>query len=193
MEQIVTALRERLLRATAALEEAGVPYAVIGGNAVAAWVARVDDSWVRGTADVDLLLRRADFEKAKTALAAAGFLYRHAAGIDMFLDGPECKARHGVHVIFAGEKVRPEYPVASPDVDESVVAVPYSEESLPLPPRRILNLEALVRMKLTSHRDKDKTHVRDMIAVGLVDESWCARLPAELSERLRFLLEHPED
>lgn len=38
----VQRVRERLLRATAALEAAGVPYAVVGGNAVAAWVARVD-------------------------------------------------------------------------------------------------------------------------------------------------------
>ena len=42
MIQAVEAVRERALRATAALAAAGVPYAVIGGNAVAAWVARVD-------------------------------------------------------------------------------------------------------------------------------------------------------
>ena len=27
-------------------------------------------------------------------------------------------------------------------------------------------------MKLTSFRDKDRTHLRDLISVGLVDESW---------------------
>ena len=42
----------------ALLEEAGVPYAVIGGNAVAAWVSRVDKAAVRNTQDVDILLRR---------------------------------------------------------------------------------------------------------------------------------------
>ena len=36
--QAVDKVRERLLRATAALEKAGMAYAVIGGNAVAAWV-----------------------------------------------------------------------------------------------------------------------------------------------------------
>ena len=35
----VEKVRERLSRAAAALEKAGVPYAVIGGNAVAALVA----------------------------------------------------------------------------------------------------------------------------------------------------------
>jgi hypothetical protein len=36
---------------------AGPPYDVIGGNAVAAWVSRVDDSVVRYTLDAELLLR----------------------------------------------------------------------------------------------------------------------------------------
>ena len=42
MVRAVEMVRERLLRSTAALEAAGVPYAVIGGNAVAAWVSKVD-------------------------------------------------------------------------------------------------------------------------------------------------------
>src|SRR5438128_11750032 len=95
----VEKVRNRLLRATAALEKAGVAYAVIGGNAVAAWVGKVDQSAVRFTQDVDLLIRRADFEAVKAALAPAGFIYRHAARIDMFLDGPHAKARAAVRVI----------------------------------------------------------------------------------------------
>src|SRR2546421_12814358 len=107
-ERMVTAVekvRERLRRAARALEQAGVPYAVVGGNAVAAWVSEVDEAAVRNTQDVDVLLRRADLERAKEALAAAGFIYRHAASIDMFLDGPGAKARDAVHIVFAGEKV----------------------------------------------------------------------------------------
>src|SRR5205809_7330172 len=80
--------RERLDRAAAALQQAGVPYAVVGGNAVAAWVSRVDEAAVRNTQDVDILLRRADLPAATAALEQAGFVYRHAASIDMFLDGP---------------------------------------------------------------------------------------------------------
>jgi len=53
-------VRQRLLRATAALESAGVPYAVVGGHAVAAWVSRIDESATRGTQDVDILVRRED-------------------------------------------------------------------------------------------------------------------------------------
>ena len=39
MVEAVQAVRERSLRATAALERAGIPYAMAGGNAVAAWVS----------------------------------------------------------------------------------------------------------------------------------------------------------
>lgn len=182
MVRAVEKVRERLLRSTAALDAAGVPYAVIGGNAVGAWVATIDEAAVRNTQDVDILLRREDLDKARAALEAAGFVYRHSAGIDMFLDGPSAKARDAVYVIFENEKVRPAYSLAAPFVQES--------ERLNL--FRVLQLESLLKMKLTSFRDKDRTHVRDMIGVGLVDASWLTRLPEELAERLKQLLDTPE-
>lgn len=182
MIRAVEKVRERLERATAALEQAGVSYAVVGGNAVAAWVSRVDEAAVRNTQDVDILLRRADLLAAIAALEQAGFVYRHAASIDMFLDGENAKARDAVHVVFASEKVRPEYALPAPDVAESEVSAAY----------RVLNLEALVRMKLTSYRRKDQVHVLDLIGVGLVDETWLPRLPDELAQRLQELLENPD-
>src|SRR5438105_1433180 len=106
MIRAVEKVRQGLTRAVQALEAAGVPYAVVGGNAVAAWVARVDEAAVRNTQDVDLLLRRDDLGAAQTALSAAGFIHRHVKGIDMFLDGPNAKARDAVHIVYAGEKVR---------------------------------------------------------------------------------------
>src|SRR5207237_2291504 len=116
MIRAVEKVRERLLRATSALEKAGVPYAVVGGNAIASWVSAVDEAAVRNTQDVDLLLRRADLDATTAALAQAGFIRRHVAGIELFLDGPKAKARDAVHVIFSGEKVRPEYVLPAPDV-----------------------------------------------------------------------------
>jgi hypothetical protein len=181
MIRAVEKVRERLLRATAALEKAGVPYAVVGGNAVAAWVSRIDEAAVRNTQDVDLLLRRSDLDAAAAAMAQAGFIHRHVAGIDLFLDGPQAKARDAVHVVFAGEKVRPEYFLAAPDVSESEPSTSF----------RVLTLDALVRMKLTSFRDKDRTHLRDLLDVGLIDSTWCARLPPELAPRLQELLDNP--
>ena len=184
-ERMVTAVekvRQRLRRAAEALETAGIPYAVAGGNAVAAQVSEVDEAAVRNTQDVDILIRRADLEQVKEALGKAGFVYRHAAGIDMFLDGPGAKARDAVHIVFAGEKVREEYLLPAPDVDDS----------RPSTTGQVLNLDALLRMKLTSFRRKDQVHVLDLIAVGLVDASWPSRLPSELAERLQQLLDDPD-
>lgn len=180
MVRAVEKVRDRLRRATATLEEAGIPYAVVGGNAVAYWVATVDEAAVRNTQDVDLLIRREDLEAAKVAMAAAGFIYRHVKGIDMFLDGPGAKARDAVHLLYSGEPVRPG-DVASPGVGESI----------PPPPYRVLKLEALLRMKLTAYRDKDRTHIRDLIEVELIDESWPTRFPDPLADRLRAILDTP--
>jgi hypothetical protein len=182
MIRAVEKVRERLQRAAAALASAGVPYAVAGGNAVAAWVSRVDEAAVRNTQDVDILLRRSDLDAATAALSKVGFVYRHVSGIDMFLDGPNAKARDAVHIVLAGEKVRPHYAAPAPDVTEA--------EDAPL--FRILTLDALVRMKLTSFRDKDRVHLRDMMEVGLIDETWRAKLPAELGGRLQEIIDHPE-
>src|SRR5437773_1869407 len=108
MVRAVEKVRDRLRRVAAVLQHAGVPYAVAGGNAVAAWVATIDESAVRNTRDVDVVIRRQDLPAARAALEAGGFDYRQAAGLDMFLDGPTATARDAVHVVFAGEKVRPE-------------------------------------------------------------------------------------
>lgn len=81
-------VRKRLLRTAEALQGAGVVYAIAGGNAVALWVSRVDESVVRNTQDADVLIRRADFAIVNPALEAAGFVHRHAAGMEVFLDGP---------------------------------------------------------------------------------------------------------
>jgi hypothetical protein len=182
MSNAVEKVRQRLLRAASALEQAKIPYAVADGNAIAAWVSRVDEAAVRNTQDVDIILRRTDLPAARKALEQTGFVYRHAASIDMFLDGPDAKARDAVHIVFASEKVRADYASPAPDVSES-------EETETF---RLLSLDALVRMKLTSFRDKDRVHLRDLIDVGLIDESWLEKIPQFLRPRLQQLLENPE-
>ena len=142
----------------------------------------MDEAAVRITQDVDILLRRADLPAAMAAMARAGFIHRHTASLEMFLDGPTARARDAVHVVFAAEKVRPDSVAVAPDVADSEATESF----------RLVTLEALVRMKLTAYRDKDRTHLRDLIDVGLVDASWCPRLPSELRPRLQNLLDTPE-
>jgi len=84
--------------------------------------------------------------------------------------------------VFASEQVRPDYAATAPDVFES-------EETETF---RLLSLDALVRMKLTSFRDKDRVHLRDLMDVGLVDAGWLERIPAALRARLQALLDNPE-
>jgi len=175
----VDAVRERTCRVAAALDQAGIQHAVIGGNAVAAWVARVDVEAVRNTKDVDLLIRRQDFERVIEILGSVGFVHQNVAGVDLFLDGPEGSVRSAVHVVFAREKARPDYLFPAPDVSESE----------PGPDFTVAALDALVRMKLTSFRLKDKVHLIDLLDVGLIDESWCDNFPPALGARLREVME----
>lgn len=164
------------------MNAAQISHAIIGDHAVAAWVATIDESAVRNTQDVDILIRRADFDSTRRALESAGFIYRKVAAIDMFLDGPAARPRDAVHVVFAQELVRPAEPLPNPDVSESTDLGPF----------RVINLDALIRIKLTAFRDKDRTHLRDLIGVGLITGSTVATLPAALAARLQSLLDTPD-
>jgi hypothetical protein len=184
-ERIVSAVEKvqaRLKRAVQALGSANIPYAVAGGNAVAAWVSRINEAAVRFTRDVDILLQREDLPRAIAAMESAGFTYRHVAGIDLFLDGPGAKAEDAVHILFGGEKVRKEYTETAPSVTESEVSNDMS----------ILSLEA-IRMKLTSFRRKDQMHLIDLINIGHINEEWPSRFSPELAARLQELLDDPNE
>jgi len=182
MVDAVEQVRRRLQLAVGALCSAGVRYAIVGGNAVAAWVATIDETAVRNTQDVDVLVRRADFDRVRAALESVGFVYRKAAGLDLFLDHDKARPSQAVHLVFAGEIVRPGEPTSKPDVDESSDLGAF----------RVLNLEALVRIKLTAFLDKDRTHLRNLIGVGLIDPTWAARYPGVLGQRLQSILDTPD-
>jgi hypothetical protein len=176
MIRAVEKVRERLERATAALEAAAVPYAVIGGNAVAAWVSRVDPSAVRNTADVDLLLRRSDIEEAEPQLRLAGLAPLHPKDLSTYRDVTRGGPRDVVNLRFV-EDIG-----TTADLDEAVhTAQGY----------RVVTLSTLVRMKLEVFRAKDRMHLHDLIAVGLVDQTWTGRVPPGLAPRLQTLLDDP--
>lgn len=175
-------VRERLERACRALGEAGVLYAVIGGNAVAAWVATRDAGAVRNTQDVDILLRIEDADRATEFLVKYGFRREQVFDVTMFLDGPDGKPSQAIHIMWANRKVKAEYVSPSPD----------PEKSQDIDGKRIVDLHELVRMKLLSNRRKDQVHILDMIAVGLIDATWPARYESPLDDRLKTLLDDPE-
>src|SRR5262245_6702931 len=151
MERAVAKVRDRLLRATAALNQAGVAYAVVGGHAVASWVATIDEGAVRNTRDIDLLVRREDLASIAAALERAGFIQAEVLDVPMFLDGSNAKPSESVHLLFSGEKTRPDHVIPAPDL--TTVDDPAGF--------RVITLESLVTMKLLSNRRKDQVHVED--------------------------------
>jgi hypothetical protein len=171
---------DRLHRIARAFDEAKVDFALVGGQAVALWVATKDPAAVRTTKDVDILLRRTDLAKARAAAATAGMDYFEVMGVGMFLDRSDPNPRHAVHLLWSGEKVRPDLAIPSPSVEER------EQNPTGFP---VVSLDGLVRMKLLSFRDQDRVHLRDMIDVGLIGRDTLSQLPAELAERLTSLLE----
>jgi hypothetical protein len=182
MEQAVARVRDRLLRATAALNRIGVPYAVVGGNAVASWVATIDEGAVRTTRDIDLLVRRDDLPSISTALEQAGFVRDEVLDVVMFRDGPEGKPSEAIHLLFVGEKTRADHVLPAPDIQTVNDPADF----------QVITLESLLLLKLLSNRRKDQVHVQDLVSVGLIDSSWLTKLPAELANRLQQILDTPD-
>jgi hypothetical protein len=170
---------ERLQRITRALEEAGVPYALVGGQAVALWVATKDPAAVRTTKNVDVLLNRADLARARAAALSVGMDYFEVLGVGMFLERSDSNPRRAVHLLWAGEKVTADCALSSPAVEERVIL----EAG-----KAVVSLAGLVRMKLLANRDQDRVHLRDLIGVDLVSRDFLRDLPPDLASRLDALL-----
>ncbi|MCH8209868.1 MAG: nucleotidyltransferase family protein [Planctomycetes bacterium] len=171
----VDRVEKRLRRVTAALDEAGIKYAVIGGNAVAAWVSRVDPGATRSTKDVDLLVEQSDIDRIESVLGEAGFTREDVLGVTLFKEPDEPSVRASIHLVWAQQKVRPEYALPAPALDES--------ERDPQG-FYVIDLPALVRMKLTSFRRIDQVHIEDLLKLNMIDAAVRAGLPTELERRL---------
>src|SRR6266542_1785323 len=180
MEQV----ERRLRKVTAALDAAGIRYAVIGGNAVALWVAKVDPAATRTTKDADLLVDRNDLERIGEVMRELGFEEQDLRAPVLFIDPQEPSRRSGIHLVWAEQKVRPSYAHPAPSLSEAI----RDPEGF-----WVLDLAALLRMKLTSMRDVDKVHVADLLRVGIVDKTAREKLPADLRERLEAVERDLED
>jgi hypothetical protein len=78
-------------------------------------------------------------------------------------------------MFFTGEKIRPEYSEATPEIGECRI----------LQGVRLVPVEDLIRMKLTSFRSKDETHLKDLDEVGVITPDIESRLSPIQQERLR--------
>jgi len=181
-ERAAEKVQERMHKAAAALTTAQVPFAVIGGNAVGLWVATKDEGAVRNTKDVDVLLNRADLPRAEKAMLAAGFDRAEVNGVTMFLEQSDPMPSRGVHVIFAGERIKPHDPVIAPPIKVGIV-----RKGVPA-----LDLRELLILKLIAFRRIDQVHIADMIRVGLIDDAIADQIPTELRPRLEEIRANPD-
>jgi hypothetical protein len=173
-ETRVEKLYDLAQRIEQAFSAAGLEYRVVGGLAAYLYVEERDPDAGRLTRDIDVAVRREDLPKIAQAVEPLGLEYRHVAGIDMLVQAGQPSARRAVHLIFTGEKVRDEYPERVPEIGayRRVGGI------------RLMPLADLVRMKLTSFRAKDETHLKDLDEAGLITPEVEADLPAVLRERL---------
>ncbi len=172
----VEQLLETVRRLTQAFAQAGIDYRVIGGVAVFLHVHDRNPGAARSTRDVDIAVDRTQLQAVIDAVRPFGFVHRRAAGVDMLADAREPRARSAVHMVFVGEKVRPEYVEPVPGFSTPI----RTAEGILLAP-----VAHLVRMKLTSYRLKDRVHIQDMDAVGLITPDVENQLSEVLRERLR--------
>ncbi len=173
-EERVDRLFDLASRVEEAFASAGLEYRVVGGLATYLYVESVEPDAGRLTRDIDIAVRRSDLERIARAVEPYGFEYRHAAGVDMLVQSGEPAARRAVHLVFTGERVRPDYPEPTPEFSESRV----------LRGVRLVSLADLVRMKLTSFRAKDEAHIKDLDEAGLITPEVEASLAPVLRERL---------
>jgi hypothetical protein len=183
-EAVNTLFEERLFglvgvlhRIADALTSDDIPYEVVGGLAVLIHVEAASPEHSSLTRDVDLMVHRSDLARIQEAAAKSGFRFRHAAGIDMLIYGEAESAKNAVHLIFSGEKVRPAYSTPAPPIEPERMQI-HGKEVMVIP------VVDLVRMKLTSYRDKDRVHIRSMDAAGLITSAVEELLPPELLSRL---------
>ena len=172
-------LKKKAQAASHALKKAGVSHAVIGGLALGAHLAKAHPLAERNTQDMDILLNRDDLERAKAALAPLGYRFRKVMRLSVFM--PNRRGAHfveGIHVIWASEKVRPEYPHPAPHLTSGARTQGHDGICY-------LSLPALVTMKLTSFRHKDITHIQDLLFWKVIDKRTEKALPADLRKRLR--------
>jgi hypothetical protein len=170
VEQLFDVLR----RVATALRESDVEYRVIGGVAAYLHVAERDELAARMTRDIDLSVNRRDLDRIAEAVRPYGFVLRRDAGIAL-VDAAKPSARSAVHLVMAGERVRPTDIAPIPEFSPPVET---SEGTLLAP------VADLLRMKLTRFRLKDKVHIQDMDGVGLITPEVEASLPGELLARL---------
>lgn len=172
---------ERLFDLAALIERiftsAGLQYRIVGGLAAYLYVEEREPDAGRLTKDIAIAVQRKDIDLIAKAAEPFDLEHKHVAGVDMLVQSGAPSARRAVHLVFAGEKVRPEYLEPAPELG------PYRI----LSGLRLIPLTDLVRMKLTSFRTRDQTHLKDLDEAGAITPEVEATLLPALVKRLELV------
>lgn len=163
-------------RIAGVLEKANIPYELIGGMAVFIHVNKLDPASARTSDSVDLMIRRVDLPRVIEAAERTGFVFRRAARVDMLLYGGD--EEEAVHLVFAGEKVKPNQIEPNLDVNPIRERIHGTDVWMILVPD-------LIRMKLSSNRLSDQVQIQDMDHVGLITPEIERDLPPQLQQNLK--------
>ena len=174
-------VRERLLQVTSILDQSGIPYAVVGGNAVAYWVSTGCPGAVRGTPDGNILLTEHDFARVVELCASAGLLPFPVEDRQYIRFNNKHRLRSAVWFLLANKKYREADLFATPDVSQSVRGPEY----------QVIDLFPLVVMKLAAYRTIDRVHLRDLLNVDVINADWLDRIPNVFNARLNEVLDDP--
>ena len=161
---------------TRRLEEAKIPYALVGGLALAA------HGFVRMTQDVDLLMTVEGLEAFKEKFVGRGYVTAFSGAQKTFRD-TETQVR--IEILVTGDYPgdgKPK-PVAFPD--PSIVFTEHGG-------MRVIQLETLIELKLASgmsapHRLRDLADVQDLIAALKLPIEFAETLDASVREAFRQL------
>lgn len=163
-----------------AMKNADINYRIVGGLAVFFHIDRVDPIAARLTPGVDFAVEHKDLLPVAEHLRPLGFELGYANGLHTLLGNAHGAVRTIGRLIFAGQKVRRSDIEPVPEFSRASVA---REEFL------LASVSDLARMKLTSNRIIDKTHLIDMDGVGLITPE----IENSLSEPLRRRLQQVRD
>lgn len=169
---------ERLFDLAGRIEEAfaaaGLEYRLIGGLATYVYVEASEPDAGRLTKDLDIAVKREDLQQIARAVEPFGLIHRHVASVDMLIQADDQRA---VRLVFTGEKIRSEYVEAAPELGPECR----------IRGLRVIPLQDLVRMKLTSFRLRDQVHLKDLDEAGLITPEIEAGVSPVLRARLTLV------
>ena len=182
MINAVEAVDRRQVHCVKSFHRAEIDYAIIGGRAAMAWVDSVDCGASRTTPNIDVLVERADLDRIIETICYDGWTHQLINGWHTFAESSTVSFHSRIRLVFANELFRP----------NDLLPTPSLSESRWLNEMRVVDLEALIRMKLTAFRTIDRVHLDDLLSVELYDPTWISRFPGEFATRLQHVFDEFE-